>query len=111
MSLLGKCKVRDPKGEWVALLVWRLGVSKVGSRVGTSQRWSSLSAHNLIDKHIALVLMPPNALLLGHVWNILRLNYIPFAECSSSPEPPPPTQSCIPISYSAHIGFPKIWPH
>lgn len=49
--MLGKCEVRDPKGEWVALLGWGLGVSEGGSHVGTSQQRSSFRAHKPRQAH------------------------------------------------------------
>ena len=87
-----------------------LGSARVGAVLGLPSNGQALMHTNLPDKPIALALAPPNALLLGHPSNILRLNYIPSAECPP-PRSPYPTRSCRPISYSAHIGFPKIWPH
>ena len=83
----------------------------MGAKLGLPSSGQALVHTNLLDKPTALALASRNALLWGHTSNILRLNYIPFSECPALPGAPIPTQSCIPISYSAHTGFPKIWPH
>ena len=83
----------------------------MGAELGLPSSGQALVHTNLLDKPTALALASRNALLWGHTSNILRLNYIPFSECPALPGAPIPTQSCIPISYSAHTGFPKIWPH
>lgn len=47
-------------------------------------------------------------------WGInrtFRALITPPLQSAPPPASPNPTRSCIPISYSAYIGFPKIWPH
>ncbi|KAB1271132.1 hypothetical protein Cadr_000009080 [Camelus dromedarius] len=53
-GVLGKCEVRDPKGEWVALLGWGLGVSEGGSHVGTSQQRSSFLRAGIVTRSLCL---------------------------------------------------------